>query len=211
MNHETVKAHHSIWVVQVYHKHMVYHKDLKSFEDRKDLSAWKSELHSKSAFLENGKLMMTRDDFQTEFTDADILLVKDVNVLESSRKKVEQLSQINAFRFSSPGYYEIFQLKKKEAGIALSLNYDAYNIGEPKRDNFQLCYLELDKPVEIKINGKLDHTLTRGKERTFQEHHYIFHCLGQVDEIELLRSPADGINKKIPQPQKTVDLLKVLY
>ena len=64
--------------------------------------------------------------------------------------------------------FEIFQLKKVDNQIELHLLYDYYEIGEPKRDNFKLCNLEMNTPTEIKINGKLDHSLSSGRERTYK-------------------------------------------
>lgn len=110
-----------------------------------------------------------------------------------------------------PKNVDIFRFKETNGRIDIHLQYDLFSIGEPRRDNFKLADLEVDTPVEIKINGKLDHAMASGRERTYHEQDYIFHLLGQTNEFELARDPFGGSQKNIPEPAKVVDLLKRLY
>lgn len=104
----------------------------------------------------------------------------------------------------------IFSFKVVRDVIELHLEYDYYEIGQPKRDNFKLCDLTYNVPVEIKINGKLDHSLSSGRERTFKENSYIVELIGTTRTIALAPSPL-AIQKPIPKPHKTINLMKTLY
>jgi hypothetical protein len=194
--------------------HLQYHKDQKSFEDRKSQSAWKSDIASKSGYWDSSQLVIPEKFYSPDLHTSDILILNDFNAALKSKASEIQNNKINLVQYlnlSSPKKYEIFQLKQVDASIELHLNYDLYAIGEPERSNFKLCNLEMNVPVEVKINGKLDHSLTSGRERTFKEHCYIFHLNGTTDNFELKREPFQEVIKQIPKPSKVIDLMKVLY
>lgn len=208
--------------------------DMKSFSDRKELTAWKREIKSKSAYLEAGKLVLSKSDNNPDLLNCDLIILNDFNseseieAIESQNQRWQKelidleektdgqiwanLKQVQYFTFfGSQRKFEIFQLKIVNGQIELHLFYDLFEIGEPKRENFKLCNLEMNIPIEIKINGKLDHSLSSGRERSYKEHCYIFHLIGETDEFELTREPFRGSVKQIPKPLKTVDLMKDLY
>ena len=234
MKQEIIKTKMSKMILQVYHNYFLYHKDMKSFSDRKELTKWKSEISSKSAHLENGKLILSKSDYNPDILTCDLIILNDFN----SESKIEavknqnqrwqkdlvdfekrtdgqvwaNLKQVQYFTLiGSQRKFEIFQLKRINNQIELHLLYDLYEIGEPKRENFKLCNLEMNTPIEVKINGKLDYSMSRGRERSYKEHCYIFHLIGETDEFELAREPFKGSVKQIPKPLKTVDLMKELY
>ena len=207
MKKEITKAKKSKLILQVYHNYVQYHKNLKSFSDRKEITAWKTELNSKSAYLKDGKLILSKSDYNKDLLNCDLIILNDFN----SESEIKALKQVQYFNLVWKIKFEIFQLKKVDKQIELHLLYDYYEIGEPKRENFKLCNLEMNTPIEIKINGKLDHSLSSGRKRTYKEHCYIFHLIGETDAFELVRTPFKGSIKKIAKPLKTVDLMKKLY
>jgi len=207
MKEEIIKTKKSKLLLQVYHNYVQYHKDMKSYSDRKEVTKWKTELNSKSAYLKDGKLILSKSDYNTDLLNCDLIIMNDFN----SESEIKALKQVQYFNLVGKVKFEIFQLKKVDEQIELHLLYDYYEIGEPKRENFKLCNLEMNTPIEIKINGKLDHSLSSGRERTYKEHCYIFHLIGETDAFELVRPPFKGSIKNIPKPLKTVDLIKKLY
>lgn len=234
MKQEILKTKRSKLILQVYHNYFLYHKDMKSFSDRKELTEWKNEINSKSAYLKDGKLILSKSDYSPDILNCDLIILNDFNsesepeAIKSQNQRwqkdlvdfeertdgqlLENLKQVQYFTFvGSQRKFEIFQLKKLDNHIELHLLYDLYEIGEPKRENFKLCNLEMNIPIEIKINGKLDHSLSSGRKRSYKEHCYIFHLIGETDEFELAREPFTGSMKQIPKPLKTVDLMKELY
>lgn len=232
MKQEIIKTKKAKMILQVYHNYFLYHKDMKSFADRKELTDWNKEIKSKSAYLKDGKLVLSKSDFTSEIHNSNLIVLNDLNhssklknlknsnyqqdLIESERNTYSQirspLKQVEYFNLdNSKKNFAIFQLRKVDDIIELHLLYDYFEIGEPERKNFKLCNLEIDVPVEIKINGKLDHSLSSRRERTYKEHCCIFHLAGQTNEFELERSPFRGSLKKIPKPLKVVDLMKQLY
>jgi hypothetical protein len=207
MKEEIIKTKKSKLILQVYHNFFQYHKDMKSFSDRKEVTEWKTELNSKSAYLKDGKLILSKSDYNKDLLNCDLIILNDFN----SESEIKALKQVQYFNLVWKIKFEIFQLKKVDNQIELHLLYDYYEIGEPKRENFKLCNLEMNTPIEIKINGKLDHSLSSGRKRTYKEHCYIFHLIGETDAFELVRTPFKGSIKKIAKPLKTVDLMKKLY
>jgi hypothetical protein len=207
MKEEIIKTKKSKLILQVYHNFFQYHKDMKSFSDRKEVTEWKTELNSKSAYLKDGKLILSKSDYNKDLLNCDLIILNDFN----SESEIKALKQVQYFNLVWKIKFEIFQLKKVDKQIELHLLYDYYEIGEPKRENFKLCNLEMNTPIEIKINGKLDHSLSSGRKRTYKEHCYIFHLIGETDAFELVRTPFKGSIKKIAKPLKTVDLMKKLY
>jgi hypothetical protein len=207
MKEEIIKTKKSKLLLQVYHNYVQYHKDMKSYSDRKEVTKWKTELNSKSAYLKDGKLILSKSDYNTDLLNCDLIILSDFN----SESEIKALKQVQYFNLVGKVKFEIFQLKKVDKQIELHLLYDYYEIGEPKRENFKLCNLEMNTPIEIKINGKLDHSLSSGRERTYKEHCYIFHLIGETDAFELARPPFKGSIKNIPKPLKTVDLIKKIY
>jgi hypothetical protein len=234
MKQEIIQTKKSKLVLQVYHNYFLYHKDMKSFSDRKELTKWKSKINSKSAYLEDGKLILSKSDYNPDLINCDLIILNDFNSeseIEAAKNQNQRwqkdlvdfeertdgkvwanLKQVQYFTLAeSHRKFEIFQLKKVDTHIELQLLYDLYEIGEPKRENFKLCKLEMNTPIEIKINGKLDHSLSSGRERSYKEHCYIFHLIGETDEFELAREPFKGSVKQIPKPLKSLNLMKELY
>ncbi|GEM_PF-1090476 len=234
MKKEVIKTENSKLVLQVYHNYYIYNKDSKSYSSRKEHTKWKAQVNSKSAFFENGKLILKKSDYSTQLHNSSVIILNDFNSnseleaynLQSKRWKKDlinlkekadnqlwfSLKQVQSFNtLEIRQRFEVFQLSKIKDSVELHLFYDYFEIGEPKRHNFKLCELKIGVPVEIKINGKLDHSLSGRRGRTFKEHCYIFHLLGKTDTFELKREPYKEKIKQIPKPEKTINLMKELY
>lgn len=95
------------------------------------------------------------------------------------------------------------------ANMDLYLRYHWYYVGIPKRDNFKLCELKLNQPVEILINGKRDYSACSRRQRSFIEQSHIVEYLGTFKECYELQS-IEPVIKKIPQQRKLVDLRKIV-
>ncbi len=234
MKQEIIKTKRSKLILQVYHNYFLYHKDVKSFSDRKKLTEWKNEINSKSAYLRDGKLILSKSNYNPDFLNCDLIILNDFNSdseIEAVKNQDQRwqkdlidfeertngqvwakLKQVQYFNLDRGQIkFEIFQLKKVDDQIEIHLFYDLYEIGKPKRENFKLCNLEINTPIEIKINGKLDHSMSSGRERSYKEHCYIFHLTGETNKFELIKEPFNGSVKQVPKPLKTVDLMKQLY
>jgi hypothetical protein len=103
---------------------------------------------------------------------------------------------------------DIFEIKND---LELFLKYDRYEVGIPERENFKLCILKKNNPVEIKINGKTDFSMTSGRERIFKEQHYIFEYLGDFGSCKILKEPYESVIKRVPEERKIIDLIKPLW
>ena len=234
MKIESIQSKKPKLILQVYHNYIEYQKDMKSFSDRKEFTEWKNEINSKSAYLNNGRLILSKSDYNTELLNCDLVILNDFNseseleAIESQKKRWQKdlvsfekrtaekiwgkLNQVQYFALDlNLRKFEIFQFKKVDTQIELHLFYDLCEIGEPKRENFKLCNLEMNVPIEVKINGKLDHSLSSRKERIYKEHSYIFHLIGEIDQFEFEREPFKGSVKQIPKPLKTINLMKNIY
>lgn len=233
MKAEIVKSRKPKLILQVFHNYFQYQKDLRSFDDRKELTVWRKEIHSKSGYGSNGKLILGKSDYSPDLLNCDLIILNDFNTGSETEAIIRQDQRwqkdivtykkgteskghaLNYIQFlnitGTKKKYEIFQVMGIDDQIELHLLYDMYEIGQPYRENFKLCNLEMNVPVEIKINGKLDHSLTSGRERTFKEHCYIFNLIAQTNKFELAREPFSGSIKQIPKPLKIVDLMKELY
>jgi hypothetical protein len=234
MNQSTIQTRRPKRIIQVYHNHLRYTKDRKSFADRKDALAWKAQIHSYAPYLKEGRLVIPQTVNHPDLEKCDTILLHDFNVdseaeaIQMMKEKYPRdlltyerradgqqrpvLRQMQCMQLTgSQISTDIFWLREGDDGIEIHLQYDLFSIGEPRRDNFKLANLEEDVPIEVKINGKLDHAMASGRERTYHEQDYIFHLLGQTNEFELARDPFGGSQKNIPKPAKVVDLLKRLF
>lgn len=233
MKQEIISTKKPKLILQVYHNYIQYTKEQKSFNDRKEETLWKKNTVSKSGIIKDDTLVIPKKAYTEKLHHCDIVILNDFNrkdaLLQEKKRwkndlivskekpdgtttKTLQYIQYYSFIKNNAGSFQIFQFKKKNASdIEVHLLYDLFEIGRPTRENFKLCNLELNVPIEIKINGKLDHTLSHSGKRIYKEHCYIFHLLGERNEFELLREPFEGVTKKIPNPKKTINLFKPLY
>ena len=194
-------------VLQVFQKIIIYHQDQKSFETRKDQSQWKESIDSISGFLEKERLVLSQEHKSERLQSVDLIILNDYNNPIYFPARNVQLSNLKYSKVD----FEIFQLRNFSEDIEIHLEYGHFSVGVPERDNFKLCNLNLDMPTEVKINGKLDHSLSKGRDRMFREQHFIFHLHGNIKEVEFYREPFGPFQKTIPKPEKRVDLMKDLW
>ena len=114
------------------------------------------------------------------------------------------------FKFINSIDLYIFKLKFVNERWELFLQYNYFAIGKPERDDFKLCDIYLNKPVEIKINGKIDFSASRGRERIYKEQYYVFEYLGAFRRCNIVM-PFEYIRKKVPANSITIDLMKKLW
>lgn len=191
-------------VIQIFDNSLSYTKELKSFEDRKSISKWKKKVISKSGYIENGVLNLNRDTLKNPLSSNTILLV-DFNRLEDSEKSESHIlnGEITASAFT----WSILKFREKET-IEINLNWNYWDLGDIKREQFKLAELKKDKPIEIKINGKRDFSLSSRRERLFLEKNFIIQYLGTVGEINLVSKSDFAREKKIPIDRKLINLMK---
>lgn len=109
-----------------------------------------------------------------------------------------------------PRPFAVFNLVQRET-LELHLRYDHFYVGIPERQNFKICDLQAGEPVEVKVNGKTDFSLTGRRARLFKEQQYIFNYLGLYEEARLLKAPVTPVLKTVPAERKLIDLLKPLW
>ena len=191
-------------ILQVFKIIHIYGKADKSFENRKSEMEWKP-FHSKSGSIANGKLFLPEDFIKEQYENDSLLITLEDEQLTG---KNHSSSHNRVFKFAKTYQLDIFEIKDD---LELFLKYDQWEIGIPERDNFKLAMLNEAQPVEIKINGKTDSSLTSGRERVFKEQQYIFNYLGEFQSAQLLKEPFEPVIKTIPAQRKTVDLIKTLW
>lgn len=204
MNPQKILFKKPVTILQVFHNINVYGKDKKSFDLRREDSEWK-EFHSESGYLKDGELFLPEAIMEnSRFPNCDLITIED------SLNREEDQEVNRCFHLHHPNEIYIFQLKQKEE-LELHLKYDDFAVGIPKRADFKICDLKEKNPVEIKINGKTDFSMTSGRARVFKEQFYIFEVLGKFSSCQILRNPYPPVPKKVPGERKLIDLLKPLW
>ncbi|MEO5649312.1 MAG: hypothetical protein ABIR03_05230 [Ginsengibacter sp.] len=205
-------------VLQVFRNINIYGKADKSFENRKGTMEWQSIL-SKSGYVSGDELFLPETFFDHNHPETGgIITLEDNNqtgkgntpYLHSSKitGRNEEADSNRFFKTGSIAKLDIFEIKNE---LELFLKYDAYEVGIPERKNFKLCLLKPKVPVEIKINGKTDFSMTSGRQRVFKEQHYLFEYLGEYKYCKILKEPFAPMIKHVPEERKTVDLIKPLW
>jgi hypothetical protein len=205
-------------IVQVFRNINIYGKADKSFENRKATMEWKP-VSSKSGYVVDNDLFLPEKFFDNNVPgNCEIITLEDNNQQETFSATDLQHKRIIAsnnkpdsnrcFKQKNFAKIDIFEIKDD---LELFLKYDQYEVGIPERENFKLCILKRNNPVEIKINGKTDFSMTSGRERTFKEQHYIFEYLGDFGSCKILKEPYESVIKRIPEERKIIDLIKPLW
>lgn len=201
-------------VIQVYKNVYLYGKDSKSSNIREKNLDWR-EMNSSNGFIQHNELFLPQSfsDFPISNHKFVLLLVDENLPLQGNHANNSVLlsrSELNPLILDVPRDFEIFHLNKK-VEFEISLNYSYFSIGLPSRDNFMLAPLILGEPLEIKINGKIDHNLSSSRARLFKEQHYIFHYLGDFKSTTLLAPNQITRVKEVPKLLKSINLIKPLW
>lgn len=207
MNFEEIILHHPLKILQVYRHIYIYGKENKKTDERSIANTWHSIPSSYSYFLKGG-LYIAEDSLITDnIKNSFAILIVDDNTPSASLNVNESVNILNLTHPKKWGFFEI-SLKEK---LELHLKYDHFEVGEPARDDFKLCELNLNQPVEIQINGKLDFSLSSRRARSYKEQFYIFEYLGEVNNVKLVKKTSTPIIKKVPGKRKIINLLKPLW
>ena len=205
MKHPEIIFKNPVKLIRLFKKINLYGKDEKSYELRKEQMKWTAPL-SKSGFVKDGNAFIPEGIIDTaNFHQCGvILLVDDVSDSEKEIAKKE-----NHYLLTAPLWrFEVFELRKN---LELFLYYNEYQTGIPHREHFKLAALKEGIPLEIKINGKFDFTMTAGKQRTFKEQQFIIEYLGEFQKLSILKEPFSPVKKDIPEERKVIDLIKPLW
>jgi hypothetical protein len=220
MKLQEVAFNRPVRIFQVFRNIHVYDKTQKSFEDRKEAMAWQ-EIPSQSGWVVDNELYLPEKILQDpDFTTCNLITLEDDNPRSfaltnlSPAKTTGTKEEQNHNRCFSLGNFinlDIFKLKRDHKELELFLQHGYFEVGIPARDNFKLCTLKKNSPVEIKINGKTESSLSARRARQFKEQHYIIDYLGDFRSCKLLREPYDPVIKQVPANRKVVDLIKPLW
>lgn len=198
----------------------IYGKSKKSFDDRKEDTAWRP-ISSKSGYVKDNELYLPEtitdninlnncglitiedDNHQQGFDATDL---QRSNVIASNKKAARN----RCFNKTHTWKLDIFDLRPT-VEFEVFLHYDYFEVGIPERDNFKICALKIRQPTEIKINGKTDASMSSGRERIFKEQSYILEYAGDFTSCKLLKEPFDPMIKHIPAERKIIDLMKPLW
>lgn len=224
MKPESIEFARPVKVLQVFRNINLYGKSKKSIDDRRSELEWR-EIRSKSGHVIDGQLFLpesikTNPDFRT----CDLITIEDDNqpqIFTAGHLQLTKLMAIvprlpdplianHCFNLVRPNKLDIFEIRRASE-LELFLQYGHFDVGIPKRNNFKLCEVKLGQPVEIKINGKRDSSLTSGAERVFKEQHYVLHYLGDFSRAALMREPFEPVVKHVPEERKVVDMIKQLW
>ncbi len=220
MKLQEVKFKHPVKLLQVYRSINEYQKSKKSFDTRKESVAWHN-VYSQNGYIHNQELYLP-DSITSHpaFNNCGLITIEDecttsttaANILSIPSLPSRRLKPANnhCFHLSHPNKLHVFELNYHDA-LELHLRYDYFEVGIPERDNFKLCTLSPHLPVEVKLNGKLDFSLTSRRQRVFKEQHYIFEYHGDFDSCYLFTTPYTSVLKKIPDERKVIDLIKPLW
>jgi hypothetical protein len=207
-------------ILTIFRNINIYGKSKKSFDDRKEEFAW-HEIFSKSGYIKGNELYLPEHvSDATNLAACGLITIEDNNhkqafhttdlqhtMVIASNKTPERNRCLN---LNHPNRLDIFDIKFKSE-IEIFLHYDYFEVGIPERDHFKICSLKMHQPVEIKINGKTDSSMSSGRERIFKEQSYILEYAGDFSGCKLLKEPYDGITKHIPSERKIIDLMKPLW
>ncbi|MCB9173432.1 MAG: hypothetical protein H6589_02390 [Flavobacteriales bacterium] len=236
-----MKSKRPIHIIQIFDNSYEYGKDEKSFSERKEKTQWYEKIISKSGYIENEKLKLNKSKLKfSSLNNINLILLIDYNsgseseILEkfkylkifdyadhqfSNELKKHSLKRefLNRIEYIKTGEISLYPFLWKcfrfESSNLININliWDEWEIGLPKRDNFKLCALEANKPIEININGKRDFSMSGRKERTFIERNFIIEYLGEINEYEFIKDPNIEFEKEIPKATKRINLLKELF
>jgi len=207
-------------IVQIFRNINVYGKAKKSFDDRRDEMTWR-DIPSKSGYVTDNELYLPEKILDNaDFKRCGLITIEDDNLSPTFSSPDLRFTTVikggfetiynHCFHLNQRAKVGIFEIRNND-GLELFLQYDYYEIGIPERENFKLCDLKQNSPVEIKINGKTDFSMSSGRERVFKEQYYICEYLGDFEKCNLLREPYAPIIKQVPHNRKVADLLKPLW
>jgi hypothetical protein len=208
-------------IIQVFRSIKIYGKANKSFDTRKEDLDW-GDIQSKSGCIVDKELYLPEKILSNpDFKNCDLITIEDDNQPQAFTSTDLRFTKVidsnieydynHCFNLTNPGKLDIFEIKSFKGELELYLHYGYFEIGIPKRDNFKLCMIRRNEPVEVKINGKTDHSMSSGRERIFKDQQYIFNYIGDFNKCKILKQPYNSIIKHVPIERKVIDLIKQLW
>lgn len=213
-------------VIQIFSNSYYYDKEYKEFETRKDWVKWKTEILSTTQ-IKDKTILVNKHGYQNHegvldnlvilldsnfYTEEDEVLLSKLDsnynrYTYNKREKQRLIFSALSFRKIDLG---VFKVRKNEntQEIELFFHWNYWNAGINKKGDFKLYNLEINKPVNIKTDKKID---GERKKRTFLENNYIIEYKGVFEKIEILKdNPV--FYKKTPflEDIKEINLMKHL-
>lgn len=152
--------------------------------------------------VKDGKLEIGRDVEFPDLSHPPAILVLSLN-LNTQELEIQGI-QANQTFASAP-----LSLSGKSGKMELHFHWSYFHVGDPERSEMKIGELEADKSLEFRVNGKRDFSLTGRRDRSYLEQSYSLQHLGAAREIT--RSKAYDFPFKLSEPDKLVDLRKLLW
>jgi hypothetical protein len=206
-----------VGVLQIFRNVISYGKEDNVAEARKEFTSW-SQVNSKAGFIKANELFLPESILQNpDFVNCDLITLEDINIplkvapdFRDRHSRYRGL-QNSCLQMTGRQRSHIFELRKTKGELELFFKSAYFELRTPARDDFKIGNLLLNKPLEIRINGKYDFSLTGRRDRTFIERDYLFEYLGSFASCKILREPADTVIKQVPTGRKMVDMRKPLW
>lgn len=207
-----------IKLFQVFRNINIYDKSQRSFDGRKNEMNW-TEFHSKTGYVSNNELYLPECIFNnSNFKNCDLIIMEDnkyeetlirteTNYTKIPNSDNEYIYYFNTSKFNK---YHIFEIRNN-TNIDLHLLYNYFEIGIPERKNHKVCEIKINKPIEIKINGKTDFSMSSRRARIFKEQNYFINYIGNFNKCKILQEPYQSVLKQVPNDRKIIDLNKSLW
>lgn len=218
-------------VIQIFSCSYEYDKKYRNYDLRKSYVGWKSEISSRTSV--ESEVMISRDSYEkiTGVLEDLVVLIDDnfytyddyLNLLKLNDQRCDDDAQLKQYyerhRARQKSLFlgalgsraqniEIFKIRLEDE-VELFLNWDYWNVGEPKRENYKIAALKEGVPVNILIDGKRDFSLTGRRKRVYLENNYIIEYKGVFETVSVLNENR-VFSKKVPDTMKEVNLLKHL-
>lgn len=209
-------------VLQVFHNVVSFGKEENNAAAREALCCWQNMLQSRCGDAVKGVLPLPQELLadRPRFERSDLLILNDYNNAEQVGERVPLHEEVGSSGVTllqlgnRTADYEIFQLRRGEAGLELHLAYTrhAAYIGAPRRSDYRIACLKPGDVLRVTINGKLDFSASGRRARSYQVRDYLFQYLGDVGSFTFLLESAPPTRKSIPlQQARHVDLREILY
>ena len=203
-----------VHVLQVFRYIRMFGKEERE-NDRKDEIPERTTLLSNTGYVHEGCLYLKEAIHNDpNFKTCDLITLEDEipegSETENSGANSGEVPANYCLRVTSPANLHIFSIRQ-QAQLELHLQYSHFGVGVPARENFKLCDLLPGKPVEIRINGKIDFSMASRRARMYKEQRYSIEYLGAFHECRLLREPWAPVEKQVPEANKQIDLTKMLW
>jgi len=224
-----------IHVIHIHKKHARFPKNAYSSSVRESFHQWNQMVKSSNGFVKDDVLILPKELEETiDVNRVGIIVIQDIYGFSEKgagialKHELQNLpdwwvenrlnDQKECFAFNKENRrcdVELFSIEKNETGeleFLLRYSNSRYLIGLPTRSDHKLCPLKIGKSLRILINGQSDFTMSRGKQREYNEFDFIIQYLGEVKTIEFFPPTAIQIDRKIPfNYDKVIDLRRAFH